>query len=531
MGMKRFTVILSLLVLLMAGLVSCKHDNPPDVQPFTRLLKSQTYQSSILHRTMNYAVLLPEEYENSTDSFPVVYLLHGFGDDETAWYAYGLIKYYVDLYAAQNVPMIYVMPDAFNTYYVNKYNGNYPFMDVIITELVPAIDSNFRTIKDANHRAVMGYSMGGYGAIILPAKNPDVFKTGVALSMSFRTDDQYMAESQGSFDSQWGPIFGAIGATGTGRLTDYFKEHSPFHFFENQVSPSLNGLNFYIDCGDDEETLSETSGELHNLLRDLDYPHEYRMDNGGHDWNYWHRELPEALSYISYAVQQITYPTEPEPVDPGPPVPADRIKPGRLNGQGVAFTMVLPASYSSGTSSYPLIIVNHQRQLNAQEQESQELFSLLNKNMVENKIPESLVLEIPLIMNQVNKDTLQQILDQVRAEYRISEGSNHTILMGNQEGGAEALYLAEGFSGSVNACLLFDAPLLENAPVMVDPAIVYYLDQTDKGTYYKGYHAYYVYMREQQVSNEYRVRRGTPSHDSFLAGLDKASGFIKDHLK
>jgi enterochelin esterase-like enzyme len=64
--------------------------------------------------------------------------------------------------------MIYVMPVGFNSYYVNKYNGQFPYMDMFVDELVPLVDSLFRTKPDPNHRAVMGYSMGGYGAMIMP---------------------------------------------------------------------------------------------------------------------------------------------------------------------------------------------------------------------------------------------------------------------------------------------------------------------------------------------------------------------------
>jgi S-formylglutathione hydrolase FrmB len=286
------------LVLLTFGMAGCDEDDPPPDVPFVRLLENQSYQSTILRRSMSYAVLLPAEYENSTDSFPVVYLLHGYGDDEKAWYQYGYIQYYADEYVDVNGPMIFVMPDAFNTYYVNKYNGNYPMMDVLVTELVPAIDSIFRTKKDAGQRAVMGYSMGGYGAMILPAKNPDVFKTGVSLSMSFRTDTQYVEEPQNVFDSQWGPIFGGIGAEGNARFTDYFMEYSPFHFFSVPANHYLWELNFMIDCGDDEEKLDVTNIELHELLLDLDYPHTFVMNHGGHSWDYWHGELPAALSFI-----------------------------------------------------------------------------------------------------------------------------------------------------------------------------------------------------------------------------------------
>ena len=306
----RAILLLTAVILVLAGFSACERkDDPPDAGgPFVRLLEKQTYQSQILNRLMDYAVLLPVEYEHTSDSFPVVYLLHGYGDDETAWYKYGLIQYYYDTYEAKKGPMIFVMPKAFNTYYVNKFNGKFPIMDVLVNELVPAIDSLFRTIPDADHRSVMGYSMGGYGAVILPAKNPGIFKSGVSLSMSFRTDSQYIAEPQNVFDSQWGSVFGGIGTSGNERFTDYFLASSPFHFFGDPANNYLRELKFFFSCGDEEETLGITNGELHQLLVDLDFPHIYRMEHGGHSWDYWHHELPEALNYIGCVFRKEPYP-------------------------------------------------------------------------------------------------------------------------------------------------------------------------------------------------------------------------------
>lgn len=308
----RAILFLSASIFMLAGISACDRENDPpdDETPFVRLLEKQSYYSNLLRRSMDYAVLLPPEYENSADSFPVVYLLHGFGDDETAWYKDGLIQFYADRDADTNGPMIFVMPEAFNTYYVNKYNGNYPIMDVLVKELVPAIDSVFRTIADPQHRAVMGYSMGGYGAVILPAKNPDVFKTGVSMSMSFRTDSQYVEEPQNVFDSQWGPVFGGIGKSGNERFTDYFLANSPFHFFGDPANYYLWDLNIFLTCGDEEEKLDDTHTELHAVLDGLDYPHVYRMGHGGHSWDFWHRELPEALKFIGSQFRGVPYTNE-----------------------------------------------------------------------------------------------------------------------------------------------------------------------------------------------------------------------------
>ena len=105
---KGYNILLfALFGVLASGLVSCKKDLPQVVEPkpFVRILKNQQIKSAVLHRDIDFDVLLPNEYDDTTKSFPVVYLLHGWGDDETAWYIDGLIQYYVDQNAATTTPM------------------------------------------------------------------------------------------------------------------------------------------------------------------------------------------------------------------------------------------------------------------------------------------------------------------------------------------------------------------------------------------------------------------------------------------
>jgi S-formylglutathione hydrolase FrmB len=519
---------------LSLGLAGCG-EKPPvddgvDTIPFVRLLEHQTFQSKVLNRTINYAVLLPAEYEKSTTPFPVVFLLHGYGESETGWYVGGNAEYYIDQFAAETIPMIYVMPEGFNSYYVNRFNGSFSYMDMFVNELVPHIDSLFHTFKDAQHRAVMGYSMGGYGALILPLKNPTVFKTSVVLSMSFRTDEQYIAEPQSVFNNQWGSVFGGSGKTGDQRITEYFKNYSPFHFLANPGNPSITGVNLFIDCGDDEETLSVTNDALHDALRNLNIPHEFRMHNGAHTWDYWHSAMPEALRYIGIAVRQMHYPSEPDRIYPGPQVPAERIIGEQLTGSNLLFNVMLPSTYTDISLHFPLITILHDRAPGEEVRESQDLYSLLNSNMASYKLPQSLVLEIPMQETAVTKEILQQILEQVKSKYRTTDLKSQSIIAGNNRAGALAWELAPGLIGSVNACLLFDAALPANATA-VDPGITYYLDISDKGLNYISYHSLYLSIREHEVPYEYRVRQGTQSHQAFLNGLFDSFLFMKEHLK
>jgi len=532
-GLTLFAVLFPGIISILLGLSSCKPEPKPPVPPYkpplVRLLTEQILKSNILNRDIKYAILLPKEYDSLNSKYPVVYLLHGFGDDETAWYTWGDIMTYAEAIDPGKIPMIYVMPQGFNSYWVNQYDGEFPYMDMLVNEMVPKIDLLYHTIKDPQHRAVMGYSMGGYGALITTAKNPSVFKTGVVLSMSYRTDQQYMAESQSNWNIQWGSIFGGIGASGAARLTDYYKANNPFYFFTNPDDVSLKSQNYFIDCGDDEENLSRPNDSLHDMLRNFNIKHEYRVRNGAHSWDYWHSALPEALRYISSAVQNIPYPADPVPFNPGATVPAERIFTEQAEGTNIEFSVTVPPAYLIDTKNYPVIVALHDRNTATQEEESQKIKSLINTMIGESKIPASLLVEIPLQTGTVSAAILQQIITQVRTKYRTIADRNHTMLLGNKQAGLLAYQLVTACSQQINACLLFDANIPSDANAD-NSDLSYYLDITDEGLNYIGYHSQYMSVRKNQLNHEYRVRQGTPSHESFLNGLYESAAYIYDHL-
>ena len=280
--------LLALLTLMLSSAnTSCdKERSLPETPPsrFERYTTDLTMYSDILGETIHYSIYLPADYTTATDRrYGVVYLLHGFGDNWGAWNDQWLhITTLIDSKeaAGEITPMIYVMPQGFNSYYVNRYDGSFNYMDMFTEELVPYIDRTYRTRADRSSRAVAGYSMGGFGAMILPSKHAELFSVSIPLSMSFRTDEQYMAEPQSGWDGQWGSIFGGVGLAGEGRLTEYYKEYCPFYFFNEQSAASFADLHYYFDCGDDEEQLLIANDRLHRQLRELGIAHEYRVRNG-----------------------------------------------------------------------------------------------------------------------------------------------------------------------------------------------------------------------------------------------------------
>ena len=518
--------------LVLAALAGCKKEKPDNGTslPFERLRKDLSIQSSLLNRAINYAVLLPPEYEHGQDTYPVVYLLHGLGDNEKAWYQGGNIRYYADQYAGETGPVIYVMPQGFNTYWVNKYSGTYPYMDMLIDELMPAVESEFRVSKEASQRAVMGYSMGGYGALILAAKNPEVFGTAVALSMSFRTDGQYLNEPQGVFDSQWGTVFGGMGKSGNDRLTPYFLEHSPFHFFTEAGDPSRSGQRYFIDCGDDEESLSETNNAMHLLMRDQGINHEYRVRNGAHSWDYWHKSLPEAFRYIGHAFRHLPYPDQGDDTFTDNPVQSARIHTHFTVETEQPFHVMEPEGYATESNAYPVIYILHDRSAGMEQEESMDLLARMDASISGLRLPKSLIVEIPTVNEMLSLETLSRIKEMVNLEYRVKTEGKFAVIAGNGGAGATLYTMLPELGSLFNACLFFDAELPSGASMTGIP-LACYLDITDMGNSYQPYHSFYMSLRQQQIPHEYRVRQGLPSHGSFLAGLSEASVFIKDNLK
>ncbi|HPQ56160.1 MAG TPA: alpha/beta hydrolase-fold protein [Bacteroidales bacterium] len=294
---------------------SCDKPDPPGPEPeFIRYSKDIVMQSKVLNASVKYSVYLPDDYlSDTTVRYAVVYLLHGLGDDNNSWNdIYLRVSSLINEleHSGEISKMIYVMPQGFRTYYVNRHTGTYDYMDMFVQELVPHIDRTLRTVANRDHRAVVGYSMGGYGAMILPSKHPELFSVSVPLSMSFRTDKQYMTEPSGGWDGQWGYIFGGEGRIGEARLTPYYKEHSPFCFFNAETAGSYDSVKYFLDCGDDEEQLLVANDTLHVLMRSLGIDHEFRVRNGAHTSDYWRKAMYEVLPFIENSFNGLKYKEE-----------------------------------------------------------------------------------------------------------------------------------------------------------------------------------------------------------------------------
>ncbi|MDR1780181.1 MAG: esterase family protein [Tannerella sp.] len=259
----------------------------------SRVYETRTVTSKILKADRHYAIYLPPGYEESDMSYPVLYLLHGSGDDHTGWVQFGQVQHIADKAIADGIagPMIIVMPDA-NTQvkgYFNQPDGSFSYEDFFFTELIPHIEKTYRVRSDRRYRAVSGLSMGGGGTIFYTLHHPELFAAAAPLSAT--TSANWLLRNQNATDEQketFGKIYG-------------FE-----HILNNATKEELDRIKrvrWYVSVGDDDFLYKDNS-MLHILFREKEIPHEYRVKDGAHTWTYWRMELPLVMEFVSKSFTQ-----------------------------------------------------------------------------------------------------------------------------------------------------------------------------------------------------------------------------------
>ncbi|QMW00487.1 alpha/beta hydrolase [Spirosoma foliorum] len=271
---------------------------PVVAAPQVRLLESMVMNSSLMNQAVKFSIYLPPDYFVSNRRYPVVYLLHGLGDNETGWVQFGEADRIADegIKSGQLPPMIIVMPNAWATFYVNDYQNKVRYEDMFVQELIPHIDSMFRTRTERTYRAISGLSMGGFGSLTLAMHHPELFSACAALSAAVRTDETFASVPDERYNTVYAPIFSGP-VKGQERLTLAWKRNSPITLAKSAPESDLTKVRWYLDCGDDD-ALTVGNAMLHIALLERKIPHEYRSRDGAHTWSYWRSGLPDALKFI-----------------------------------------------------------------------------------------------------------------------------------------------------------------------------------------------------------------------------------------
>jgi enterochelin esterase-like enzyme len=289
------TVALSLAVILTAtGFVFGGQMAPGQGQ----VLEGASIKSAILGRDVNYAIYLPPDYQSSVRRYPVVYLLHGYTDNESAWIQFGEVNLTADraIAAREIPPMIIVMPDGGVTWYINDFQNKVRYEDMFIQEFIPQIDARYRTRPEKEFRGIAGLSMGGWGALLFSMRHPDLFTACAAYSAAVWVEEDFTGIEQPMYERMFGPLFGPKLA-GKDRLTAHFRGYNSLSLAKALPVESLKKVRYYIDCGD-EDFLFKGNVSLHMALRDRKVPDEFRSRSGSHSWVYWRTGIGDGLKFI-----------------------------------------------------------------------------------------------------------------------------------------------------------------------------------------------------------------------------------------
>lgn len=264
---------------------ACKETVAESGSTVTRIVPDgPRHDDGTLAFTPGVCVYLPPGYATSELHYPVVYLLHGGGGDQSDWVTFGSARATFDAAATDGHPVIAVMPDGRSGQYFDYLDGSFLIETYLLRHLVPDIDARYRTIADRSGRAIAGLSNGGYGALHLAAKAPDLFSVAGAMS--------------GNLGAR---LMSGLGESGAA----YYQGNVPY-----QLASNLDAVDLIIDwgatCVSDvtvdlcatwafEQAFRGDNTAFRARLDEVDYQGEvdYREAEGSHAWRWWTTWLAE----------------------------------------------------------------------------------------------------------------------------------------------------------------------------------------------------------------------------------------------
>ncbi|GDX40643.1 hypothetical protein LBMAG21_09350 [Armatimonadota bacterium] len=234
--------------------------------------------SAALQKATSATVILPEQ--NLTAPFATFYLLHGLSDDQSNWQRRTSIERYV-----ADLPLIVVMPDGGRGFYCDAAEGA-AYETALVHDLVNYIDALFQTKATREGRCIGGLSMGGYGAVKLALKHPDLFSSAVSHSGALAFARYPLPDDvENKFAVEFRRI---IGDNPVGGENDCFA-------LAEKLNPSERP-HIRIDCGVDD-FLIESNRAFHAHLEEIGYAHQYEEFPGAHTWDYWDVHVQDAIAF------------------------------------------------------------------------------------------------------------------------------------------------------------------------------------------------------------------------------------------
>ncbi|MGA3327493.1 MAG: alpha/beta hydrolase family protein [Terriglobia bacterium] len=269
--------------------------------------------SRILREAVRYCAFLPSSYDSiaagknpqakDLPPYPVLYSLHGLGDNEQSLLNTGVWSLIQDLREQHKIgEFLIVTPDGARTFYINSRDGRVRYSDFFLQEFMPAIEHRYRVRAGRDSRGITGMSMGGYGALRFALAYPQLFSSVSAHSAALVAQSP-RTSSRGA--GAVSPLEGILGALfGDPIDAAFWNANSPFALARRNAA-ALARLKIYFDCGsEDSFGFDRGARDLDQELNTLKVKHEFHIYPGGHGVEYFLAHVAASMEFHSRAFQE-----------------------------------------------------------------------------------------------------------------------------------------------------------------------------------------------------------------------------------
>ena len=268
--------------------------------------------SHIFKQLVHYCVYLPSGYDESATQkppkrYPVLYFLHGLGDNEQTLFNSGGWTMLDDLRRQHKMgDFLIVAPEGRRTFFINSADGSVRYNDFFLREFLPHIERKYRIRPGRAGRAISGISMGGYGALRFAFAHPELFSAVSAQSAALITESPQMLDSASRAGS---PLAGVLAAVfGNPINVSHWNANSPFVLAKRNAA-ALKKMAIYFNCGqDDNYGFEKGAAALHNELQNEGVKHEYHAYPGDHSLTYFLSHFAEVMEFHSKAFGMLANP-------------------------------------------------------------------------------------------------------------------------------------------------------------------------------------------------------------------------------
>lgn len=260
-------------------------------------------ESRVLTQTVHYCVMLPPGYDTATAGrsprrYPVLYFLHGLGDNEQTFFKSGGWDLIEDLRQQGRISdFLIVAPEGRRSFYINSADGRVRYSDFFVREFIPYIEAHYSIRRERSARAISGVSMGGYGALRFAFAHPELFSSVSAQSAAIITASPRETTAAVHSGTPLGRMLGAV--FGNPIDVSHWEQNSLF-VLAKQNRVRIAGLSIYFNCGrEDEFGFEKGAAELHRQLQAEGIKHEFHLYPGDHSALYFLAHLGEMLRFHS----------------------------------------------------------------------------------------------------------------------------------------------------------------------------------------------------------------------------------------